>query len=191
MGTFPYREIMKTKEIVIKNLKNLRESNGFKQDEIALFLGITKDTYWRWENGKSSIPYEGLDKLAETFKISVSGFFKTDPIERTGKQMADELKAIAAVNYLNGYFQINEDESEIIRIENNIIAASESFELNSKDLKFYMSKLIMESTQNINRCALLNKKDMDSGWTWKITAFPDYYLKWRKLHAPELKRPLR
>lgn len=49
------------------NLKAFRTSLNMSQREIAAKLGITQNTYWLVESGKSEPTYYFLEKLVETF----------------------------------------------------------------------------------------------------------------------------
>lgn len=55
----------------IKRLKDLREDNDMSQDEIALLLNCKQQAYSNYENGKRTIPYEQLIKLAKFYKVSI------------------------------------------------------------------------------------------------------------------------
>lgn len=55
----------------IKRLKDLREDNDFSQNNISQILNIKQQTYSYYENGKRTIPYELIIKLAETYNTSI------------------------------------------------------------------------------------------------------------------------
>lgn len=50
-----------------KNIRILREKNGFSQQNIADFLGIERSLYGFYENGSREIPFDRLEKLASLF----------------------------------------------------------------------------------------------------------------------------
>ena len=58
----------------VSNLKNLRQSRGLKQKELADILGITSATYSRYETGKFQLNQSVLYKLVKYFNVS-SDFF--------------------------------------------------------------------------------------------------------------------
>ncbi|MGX7074494.1 helix-turn-helix domain-containing protein [Falseniella ignava] len=47
------------------NIKRLRKNKGLKQQEIAELLGVKRNTYSDWENGKTEPNFEKLFLLAE------------------------------------------------------------------------------------------------------------------------------
>ena len=53
------------------NIKNLREDNDKKQQELADYLHVKQTTYSKYELGKINIPIEILIKLADYYGVSV------------------------------------------------------------------------------------------------------------------------
>jgi len=53
-------------------LHKLRERNRLSQQEIADFIGVSQNTYSRWESDLSTFKIEYLPKLAEVFKVEAS-----------------------------------------------------------------------------------------------------------------------
>ena len=53
-----------------KRLKDLREDNDLKQEDIARLLKTVKQTYGRYENGNRKLPIEDLIILADFYKVS-------------------------------------------------------------------------------------------------------------------------
>ena len=51
-------------------LKDLRESAGMTQDELAERLGIKRTTYRSYELGISQMPFETLFKLSDMFDVT-------------------------------------------------------------------------------------------------------------------------
>lgn len=49
----------------LKRLKDLREDNELKQDDIARILNITRQQYSLYELGKRTLPIDLLIKLSE------------------------------------------------------------------------------------------------------------------------------
>ena len=66
---------MITSNIFSKRLKELRLKKGLKQQELAEILGIKRNTYSDWENGKTEPSFENLVKLADLFKVSLDWLF--------------------------------------------------------------------------------------------------------------------
>ena len=49
---------------MLEKLKELREYEGYTQEEIATFLKVVRSTYAGWESGKDIIPLSKLNDLA-------------------------------------------------------------------------------------------------------------------------------
>lgn len=61
--------------IFSKRLKKLRKNKGLKQQELAEILGIKRNTYSDWENGKTEPRFDNLVKLADFFNVSLDWLF--------------------------------------------------------------------------------------------------------------------
>lgn len=61
--------------IFLKRLKRLRQNEGLKQQELAEILGIKRNTYSDWENGKTEPRFDKLVKLADFFDVSLDWLF--------------------------------------------------------------------------------------------------------------------
>lgn len=61
--------------IFSKRLKKLRKNKGLKQQELAEILGIKRNTYSDWENGKTEPSFENLIKLADLLEVSLDWLF--------------------------------------------------------------------------------------------------------------------
>lgn len=55
-----------------ENIKTLRKSNGFTQEELANRLNVVRQTVSKWEKGISVPDAEMLQKIAEIFDCDVS-----------------------------------------------------------------------------------------------------------------------
>ena len=65
-----------------ENLKALRKSKGFTQEEIAIRLNVVRQTISKWEKGLSVPDADILIKIAALFDVSVS--------ELLGSKLEDE-----------------------------------------------------------------------------------------------------
>lgn len=57
--------------MIFQNIRNLREDNDKKQQELADYLNIKQTTYSKYELGKINIPIEVFIKLADYYDVSV------------------------------------------------------------------------------------------------------------------------
>lgn len=59
------------KNLFSVRLKELRLQHGFSQEELAKRIGIKQSSYSDWETGKCKPNYEGLEKIADFFGVSL------------------------------------------------------------------------------------------------------------------------
>ena len=57
--------------MIFENIRNLREDNDKKQQELADYLNIKQTTYSKYELGKINIPIEVFIKLADYYGVSI------------------------------------------------------------------------------------------------------------------------
>lgn len=57
--------------MIFQNIRNLREDNDKKQQELADYLNIKQTTYSKYELGKINIPIEVFIKLADYYGVSI------------------------------------------------------------------------------------------------------------------------
>lgn len=63
------------KNLFSVRLKELRLQHGFSQEELAEKIGIKRNSYSDWENGKCKPNYEKLEKIADFFAVSLDWLF--------------------------------------------------------------------------------------------------------------------
>lgn len=63
-------------EVITNNLINQRKAHGLTQEEAGAILGLSRATYNGLEAGKRPPTTEDLEKLANTYGISISSFFE-------------------------------------------------------------------------------------------------------------------
>ncbi len=57
--------------MIFENIRNLREDNDKKQQELADYLNVKQTTYSKYELGKINIPIEIFIKLADYYNVSI------------------------------------------------------------------------------------------------------------------------
>lgn len=63
------------KNLFSVRLKELRLQHGFSQEELAEKIGIKRNSYSDWENGKCKPNYEKIEKIADFFGVSLDWLF--------------------------------------------------------------------------------------------------------------------
>jgi transcriptional regulator with XRE-family HTH domain len=74
--------------IIGRKIKEVREAIGYSQDFVAYMLGVSQSTYAKYENGKTKITLERLDKISEILKVKVT-YFLNEEIENKKKYTED------------------------------------------------------------------------------------------------------
>ncbi|PEU82333.1 transcriptional regulator [Bacillus cereus] len=59
-----------------EQLKKLRESKGFSQEDIAKKIGVTRQAVYKWENDKSCPDIENLILLSELYNVTLDELIK-------------------------------------------------------------------------------------------------------------------
>lgn len=67
---------MNEKEIVARNLKSLREANGFTQERLANYLGIGRSAYSNYELGDREIPLNIMESLANLYGCDLIALYE-------------------------------------------------------------------------------------------------------------------
>ena len=62
-----------------ENIAFMRKKAGITQDELATFLGVTKASVSKWENGQSMPDILLLPELATYFDVSVDELLGSEP----------------------------------------------------------------------------------------------------------------
>ena len=63
--------IMRYDVMRFERIRNLRTDHGYKQSEIAAYLGISQNTYSQYEIGVLNYPVEAVIKLADFYQVSI------------------------------------------------------------------------------------------------------------------------
>ena len=95
-----------------KNIRQLRQKNGWSQGEVAKRLNISIPAFSKIETGVTDINFSRLDQIARLFDISplevISlGYLKLEDVDY---QKIDELKT-----------KVAEQEEEIIKLQKRVI----------------------------------------------------------------------
>jgi transcriptional regulator with XRE-family HTH domain len=77
-----------------KRLKQLREDNDLRQEDVGKIVNVEKSTVSQWESGKRTPDVETIMKLADYFNVSIDYILgKTDirtPIETIAAHRSDD-----------------------------------------------------------------------------------------------------
>lgn len=98
------------RENLAKNLKALRKSAGYTQQEVADIIGIKRGTYAKIETGVAFGSFETIIRASELFGVSVEALMGTKNsayIIRTTNRNITEFEAVCNKSGINGEATIN------------------------------------------------------------------------------------
>ena len=58
------------------NLQIFRKKKGFTQSQIAREIGVTQQTYSKWETGKSNPTIDKIQKISKVLEIPITSLFR-------------------------------------------------------------------------------------------------------------------
>lgn len=92
-------------KVIGANIRELRESAGLGQKQIASYLGVDQSLISKFESGERAISSDMLDKLSTLFCCPISKFVTIDEYKpsisfafRTNGIESDDLEALAVIN---------------------------------------------------------------------------------------------
>ena len=85
-----------------KNLKQLREQKGLKQEQLAELLFVTRQTVSNYENGRSRPDIETLMKIAELLETDVNHILYGPPVPEDKRRAHRQLIFATAMTFLYG-----------------------------------------------------------------------------------------
>lgn len=98
-------------DVVAKNLKDLRKKNGYTQEQVSDYLGITQSNLSKIENGERNFNMTLLDKLCLLYNCSPEYLIgETDLYEKSTMAFrSDEkvdLNVVAKMNEITGFLKL-------------------------------------------------------------------------------------
>ena len=63
-------------KIIAGNLKKLRETARYTQEEVASALGITRSAYSNYESGDREIPFDVIEKVSDFYGCEMALLFE-------------------------------------------------------------------------------------------------------------------
>ncbi|MGT2906340.1 XRE family transcriptional regulator [Streptococcus dentiloxodontae] len=75
-----------------QRLKDIREEKGYSQAEVAKRLGISRSSYFNWENGKTKPNQKNLSVLSEIFGVTETYFLSEHEIVDVYLKLSSENK---------------------------------------------------------------------------------------------------
>ena len=92
---------------IARNIKKLRETARYTQDEVAQALGVTRSAYSNYESGDREVPYDVIEKASDFFGCDMAVLFEEN-------ENVDAMILVSAFR-LDG--MTDDDAAEIIRFK--------------------------------------------------------------------------
>ena len=97
---------------IAENIAHLRKKRGITQDELASFLGVTKASVSKWENGQSMPDIILLPEIATYFDVSVDTLIGYEP--QLSKEQIQKIYGELGENFATLPFEEVFEKSEIL-----------------------------------------------------------------------------
>ena len=77
-------------------LKAIRKERGFTQEELAIKIGVVRQTVSKWEKGLSVPDADAMSRIADVLEVSVSELLGADSTsEENRNEVAEQLAKIS------------------------------------------------------------------------------------------------
>ncbi|NOJ25723.1 helix-turn-helix transcriptional regulator [Vibrio coralliilyticus] len=149
-------------KIMLKDvLKERREYLGLKQSDVAEYVGVTPQTYMKWENGKNEPKASYLRKLAEKLNVSEvelcrgARFYQEDNPLSFMKKVSQYADFIDEVTFSFALFEFIQDKSAFLNHLDEELSKLQNFKIG--DIKYMPNEDLYS--------AAMYKRAIDSGMT--------------------------
>ena len=95
-----------------QRLKEIREAQGMSQASVAKHLGISRSSYFNWENGKTKPNQKNLSVLAELFGVAETYFLSEHEIVEVYLELNEENRQ-EALRFTKALLEEQEAEKNI------------------------------------------------------------------------------
>lgn len=135
-----------------QNIRTLRKSQGFTQEQLADAMGVTIGAVSKWESDLSRPDIEILVELAVFFEISVDVLLGYEWQKRSLKQMAEQIEQ---------YCQKKQYDAGVKEAEKALQKFPNSFEINYQSARlYYMNGIEQNKKDALNKAQKLYQKSL-------------------------------
>lgn len=107
MLSMPQKKIKFMDKIVANNLKKLRETARYTQDQVAQILGLSRSAYSNYEAGTREVPYDIIERASDLYGCDMEIlFYENENVDSLIMASAFRIEGLSA-----------EDSKEIIRFK--------------------------------------------------------------------------
>jgi len=131
-------------ELLKAKLRMAREKKGYKQEDIAVKLGVSLSSYSRYERGERKISAELIEQIAELTDIPIAWFFTPDDSSNTHGILSTTLSS-------------SDFQQQILQNTNRILTNTDSLLTNTdKIIKRLTVSQILEEKSSLNNSSHTN-----------------------------------
>ncbi|MBY7665776.1 DNA-binding protein [Vibrio sp. V12_P9A6T4] len=127
-------------KIMLKDvLKEMRERAGLKQSEVAEQVGVTPQTYMKWENGKNEPKASNLRRLAQILNVTEIELCQGELFYQDGnpiefmKKVAQYQRLLDEVSFTSILFDHIQDKSRFINHMDKELKKTQGFSVDEID----------------------------------------------------------
>lgn len=116
---------------VAEQMKRIRENRHIRQDDVAKYLGISRQAYSKLENNITNINVDILEKLCRYFNVGIAEFFPEHLMKKKAllikdseslsyqnlaknSEMSHEIQTLEALKLLSGYASLSRTDQQSI-----------------------------------------------------------------------------
>ena len=87
-----------------EKVKELRETAGLTQEELAYRMGVQRNTVWRWENNKANLRAENIQRLSSVLNVDTSELMppETDQVIQVAPKVEPKRGELPGLAYWGG-----------------------------------------------------------------------------------------
>ena len=103
-------------KIVARNLKKLRETAGYTQNDVSSALGLSRSAYSNYELGDREIPYDIIEKASDFFGCDMGCLFEENEninatllvsaFRTTGLSRTDAIEVMRFTDIVKSYLKM-------------------------------------------------------------------------------------
>ncbi len=92
-------------------LKRLRQENNWSQEELAEKIGVKRLAVGKYESGQTKPSAETLQRISETFDVSIDYLLSDEPDKFTKTEINDK----TLLEYMSEIEQMSEEEQRFVK----------------------------------------------------------------------------
>lgn len=126
-----------------EQIKAARKAKGVSQEELAVRLGVVRQTVSKWENGKCMPDYTVIKSLCEELQVTVSELMDAEEMEEKSVRVYDDDQILDLLRRTQELEKQKVTLTGVILIVMGIALQALSQSLGGSDVKDFFSGLLL------------------------------------------------